>query len=248
MDVTAIIGLVVGIGGVLFGNALEGGHLSSLVQGAAFIIVIMGTAGATILSNKTNDLKRSFSLIGEIFSGKDKEYSDSLKLDLLECARVARKENILALEQTVKGIKDPFLKDLITAICDTSDSQVIQDVFEERIYREEATLLSAAKVWSDAGGFAPTIGIIGAVLGLIHVMGNITDTSKLGGGIAVAFVATIYGVGAANLILIPIGNRLKRVAQDRVKIRMMTLSGGLAIQKGLSPGLIQMRLNSFLEN
>lgn len=245
MDLSVIVGLVVGIGGILVGNALEDGHLSALIQGAAFVIVFLGTAGATILSNKSSDLKKSVELLFGLFAASDEKNTKEIRDEILECARIARKENVLALEQRTKSINDPFLRDAIAAICDNSTPELVEEVFLDRIEQEESKLLAAAKVWTDAGGYAPTIGIIGAVLGLIHVMGNITDTSKLGSGIGVAFVATIYGVGIANLILLPIGSRLKRVVQDKMRVKHMVLSGAIGIQKGLSPGLIQVKLNSF---
>ncbi len=247
MNLTAILGLSVGVGGILFGNLIEGGHFGALVQGAAFLIVAMGTAGATILSNKSNDLKRSWSLLKQIFTPESDAVQEHLSNEIMDCARLARKESLLALESKSSTLSDPFLREMISSLADGTSQEIIEEVFQEKIQREESQLLAAAKVWTDAGGFAPTIGIIGAVLGLIHVMSNISDTSKLGSGIAVAFVATIYGVGIANLILLPIGNRLKRVVADQIRVREMILSGGLAIYQGLNPNLVQIKLNSFRE-
>lgn len=247
MDIAVVLGLVVGIGGILFGNALEGGHFGALIQGAAFVIVFLGTAGATILSNKSSDLKRSWQLLMALFGkGPDEEYTRASQ-EILECARLARKETILSLEAKSKTLSHPFTREVISSLTDGAEADVLEEIFQEKIHREEQRLLAAAKVWTDAGGYAPTIGIIGAVLGLIHVMSNISDTSKLGSGIAVAFVATIYGVGIANLILLPLGNRLKKVAADQIRLREMILSGALGIPKGLTPNLIEVKLGSFRE-
>lgn len=247
VDMAVILGLVVGIGGILLGNAIEGGHFGALIQGAAFVIVFLGTAGATILSNKSADLKRSWSLFMSLFGkGNEEEYAKATA-EILDCARLARKETILALEAKAKTLSHPFTREVVASLTDGTDPEIIEEIFLEKIHREEQRLNAAAKVWTDAGGYAPTIGIIGAVLGLIHVMSNISDTSKLGSGIAVAFVATIYGVGIANLIFLPLGSRLKKVAQDQVRLREMILSGALGIPKGLTPTLIEVKLSSFRE-
>lgn len=247
MDIAVVLGLVIGIGGILLGNAFEGGHFGALVQGAAFVIVFLGTAGATILSNKSSDLKRSWSLLVSLFGrGAEDDYALASQ-EILDCARLVRKETILSLEAKAKTLSHPFTREVVAALTDGADAEVLEEIFQEKIHREEQRLLAAAKVWTDAGGYAPTIGIIGAVLGLIHVMSNISDTSKLGSGIAVAFVATIYGVGIANLIFLPLGNRLKKVASDQVRLREMILSGALGIPKGLTPNLIEVKLGSFRE-
>jgi chemotaxis protein MotA len=144
-------------------------------------------------------------------------------------------------------MSDPFLQNVIRSVVDGLDSQIIRAIYEKQIQLDEERLLAGAKVWMDAGGYAPTIGIIGAVLGLIQVMGNLTDTSKLGSGIAVAFVATIYGVGAANLIFIPLSNKLKKLVATEMKTKEMILEGGLSILSGLTPSLIEIKLKAFME-
>ena len=133
------------------------------------------------------------------------------------------------------------------SVIDGVDPAVLKDVYRKKIEYEEDKLYSASQVWLDAGGYSPTIGIIGAVLGLIHVMSNLSDTAKLGEGIATAFVATIYGVGFANLIYLPIGTKLRKIIQNETRLQEMILEGGLSIQQGLSPSLIEIKLNSFLE-
>jgi chemotaxis protein MotA len=167
--------------------------------------------------------------------------------EILDCAKTARRESILAIEPKVNQMSDPFLQSVIRSVVDGVDPLIIRSIYEKQIELEEERLLAGAKVWMDAGGYSPTIGIIGAVLGLIQVMGNLTDTSKLGAGIAVAFVATIYGVGGANLIFIPLANKLKKHVATEMKMKEMILEGGLSILSGLSPSLIEIKLKAFME-
>ncbi len=245
MDMTAILGLIVGIGGILLGNLLEGGHAGSLVQFAAAVIVFGGTAGAVMLSNRKQDLNIGLQFLKKVFNDTSLETEAEIRREIMECVRIARKESLLSIEPRISKMKDPFLQAVMRSIVDGVDASIVRDIYENRIDIEEDKQISAAKIWSDAGGFAPTIGIIGAVLGLIHVMGNLSDTSKLGAGIAVAFVATVYGVGSANLIFLPIGNKVKKIIAHDMRIKRMILDGGIGIQSGLTPSQIDIKLRSF---
>lgn len=247
MELATVLGLIIGIGGILLGNFIEGGHTAGLIQGAAAIIVISGTIGAVLVSTKIQDVKNALQLAKRAFK-KNVSTRPQLLLEIVDCSRLARKENILALEKKSSTLSDEFLKDVIRTVTDGVEPEILQSVFDTRIAHEEENLMAAAKVWTDAGGFSPTIGIIGAVLGLIHVMGNLSDTSKLGAGIAVAFVATIYGVGFANLVFLPLGNKIKRLIQDDMKTREMAVQGGLAIITGLSPAVTELKLKAYLES
>ena len=244
MDRATIFGLLIGIGGILLGNFFEGGHIASLVQGTAFIIVVMGTAGAVLVSNKTKDLKTGFDLFKQSFKEQTLDYDKPIA-EIIECAKVAKKESVLALEPKLSQLKSPILADVLRNVIDGVDPKLTRQIFDNIIYKEEQKMLSAGKIWLDAGGFSPTIGIIGAVLGLIHVMGNLTDTSKLGAGIAVAFVATVYGVGFANLIFIPIGNKIKKNVLEVSKHKHMILDGALLIGSGLNAQLLEQKLTSY---
>lgn len=247
MDMTTIIGLILGLGGIVIGNMIEGGETASLVQGAAAVIVLSGTLGAVLVSNKRRDINKAVKYTKEAFKKETSGAAEKALSEIVDCARIARKESILTLEPKLSSMSHPFLQNVMRTVVDGIDPAIIRNIFENQIHVEEEQELAAAKVWNDAGGFSPTIGIIGAVLGLIHVMGNLTDTSKLGTGIAVAFVATIYGVGFANLIFIPIGNKLKRKAADNTKIKQMILEGGLCIQAGMTPGLTDIKLRPYIE-
>lgn len=248
MDLTTALGIVIGFGGILLGNYIEGGHTSALVQGAAAVIVSLGTFGAVLVSNRGHDIRLSFRLLSKAFREDSDRDLEILLREILDCARLVKRESLLALESRLPSIQNAYLQNALQSVVDGVDPKVLQDVFENQIEIEEEHLLAGAKVWTDAGGFAPTIGIIGAVLGLIHVMSNISDTSKLGAGIAVAFVATIYGVGFANLIFLPLGNKVKSKIQNDLKNHRMVVAGALAIQQGLSTTLIEMKLRAFLSS
>jgi len=181
-----------------------------------------------------------------VFKMKD-GYAENIAGELMECARLANKESLLALEQRSKTLSHDFAKNTIRSVSDGVDAKSFEDIMTTIINVAEAKLSRGAKVWTDAGGYAPTIGILGAVLGLIHVMGNLRDTSKLGSGIAVAFVATIYGVGFANLLFLPIGQRIKRYVQDETVIKQMILTGALGILQGHSVAVIDQSIRAHLD-
>jgi chemotaxis protein MotA len=244
MDLATILGLIIGIGGILLGNFFEGGHVASLVQGTAFIIVLMGTMGAVMVSNRSRDIRLGLRLFRRSFEEQKLNYEEPIT-EIVECARVAKKETPLALEPRLGQLRSPMLADILRNVIDGVDPKITRQIFDNIIHKEEQNMLSAGKIWLDAGGFSPTIGIIGAVLGLIHVMGNLTDTSKLGGGIAVAFVATVYGVGFANLVFIPIGNKIKKNIHEITKHKLMILDGALMITAGISTQLIEQKLESY---
>lgn len=244
MDRATILGLILGFGGILLGNYFEGGHVASLVQSTAFIIVMTGTFGAVLVSNKSKDIRLGMKLFRQCFQEQSLDYDVPIK-EIVDCARMAKKESPLALEAKLSQLRSPMLKEVLRNVIDGVDNKLTRQVFENIIQKEEQRLLSAGKIWIDAGGFAPTIGIIGAVLGLIHVMGNLSDTSKLGTGIAVAFVATVYGVGFANLVFLPVGNKIKKNIQEISKHKHMILDGALMIGAGLNPHLIEQKLISY---
>jgi len=239
------IGLILGVCGILLGQVLEGGHISSLIQPTAALIVGGGTIGATMLASTMAEFSGAIRSFPKVFFGKNQDFGPLVK-EIVATASTARREGILALERSIKDIKNPFFATNLRHIIDGYDPAVVQDMMETRIAKEEEEKVAIAKVWETAGGFAPTIGIIGAVLGLIHVMENLSDSSKLGAGIAVAFVATVYGVGAANLIFLPVGNKLKKIAKEEVMELELIATGLIGIQNGLNPRVVEDRLNNLL--
>ncbi len=245
MQATTVLGLIIGIGGIVVGNLLEGGHIGSLLQLTAGLIVFGGTFGATMVSNRAEDLKLAFEYLKHAFRASEVNERTLIATEIIQSAQTARRESLLALEKNLNKFRDPFMRQVYRFAIDGVDPEVLRKIFSEEISVNERRKLAAAKVWLDAGGFAPTIGIIGAVLGLISVMSNISDTSMLGQGIAVAFVATIYGVGSANLIFIPISNKLKALIRFRSETEHMILEGALAVVSGLNPYLIEQKMKSF---
>jgi chemotaxis protein MotA len=246
MDMRVIVGLFIAFAGILFGFIIDDGHVGAIVQGSAAMIVLGGTFGAVIVGSTKQDLRTTIKLLKKIFDTSYEELPEKIYREVYQAAVTARKESILQIEKSLNSFSHPFMSSVFKFVIDGVDPKVIKRVFEEEIRKDEEKQLAGAKLLTDAGGYAPTIGILGAVLGLIHVMGNLTDTSKLGAGIAVAFVATLYGVGSANLIFIPIANKLKRVVQEEVKVKEMILAGALSVVSGYNPFIIEEQLKTYL--
>jgi chemotaxis protein MotA len=244
LDVGSILGIVVASSAILLGNALEGGHLSALVQPTAFLIVFGGTLGATMLGFPLPVFLRAVRALREVFSEAQRD-EKALIEELVEYAQKARREGIIALEAPLETASDPFLKKALMLAVDGADSKTMRDNLELLINHYEEDKEQLYKVWESAGGYAPTIGIIGAVMGLIHVMQSLADVSAVGKGIAVAFVATIYGVALANLLLLPVAFKLKLKLKAETKLLEMMTEGALAIQEGMNPSLIREKLASF---
>ena len=244
MDMTTIGGIVLAIVCILGGQALEGGHAGSLVQATAAIIVLGGTFGATMVAFPMKDFVRGLKMTRMGLTEKKIDLN-GLVIQIVEMAGVARRDGVLALESKLSAVTDPFLKRALGFLVDGVDAEVARTTLDAEIDHEFEQSNIGAKVFESAGGFAPTVGILGAVLGLIHVMENLSDPSKLGGGIATAFVATVYGVGIANLVLLPMANKLKRkVGLERERKRLIA-EGVLSIQEGLNPRVLEDKLRAF---
>ena len=244
MDITSIGGIVLAIACILGGQAIEGGHASSLVQATAAIIVIGGTIGACAVAFPMPDFLKGAKMGAQAFKSKKSDSAELIK-QIVDLAAVARREGVLALEQKLTEIKEPFLKRAVGFLVDGVDAAIARDSLETEIHHEFESGGVAAKVWESAGGFAPTVGILGAVLGLIHVMEDLNDPSKLGGGIATAFVATVYGVGSANLIFLPFANKIKRRLAMEKERRVLIAEAALSIQAGLNPRVLREKLLAY---
>ncbi|GIK25792.1 MAG: flagellar motor protein [Betaproteobacteria bacterium] len=245
MDVISIIGLVVGLAAILGGQWLEGGHLSSLVQPTAFVIVMGGTFGAVMLQSPFATFMQGMAMARWVFAPPvlgQRELIDRI----MEWSHTARREGLLALEGYLAELNDPFLRKGLQLLVDGAEPDRVREVLEVEIAAQEDQMKLAAKVWESAGGYAPTIGILGAVMGLIHVMENLSDPSKLGAGIAVAFVATIYGVGSANLIFLPIAKKLLAHVARLTLVRDMYVDGLIGVASGDNPRIIESRLQGYV--
>jgi len=244
-DLLSIAGLPAGLALVVLGHLLAGGHIGSLLQGTAALIVFGGTLGAVLLSVPMRDAREALRSLRHVFVD-DLEPPTQLLDAVGELAVKARKAGILSLEDDLNRVADPFLRRGLRLAVDGTNPTTLRHMLEAEndahAEREEAP----ARVFEAAGGYAPTVGILGAVLGLIHVMDNLSEPSRLGAGIAVAFVATVYGVGLANLLLLPIAAKLRARATRRLRRRDLITEGVLAIQEGQNPRLIDQKLRGLL--
>jgi len=247
MNKSSVIGIFLGVAAILIGNIFEGGRIHSIVQGSAAIIVFGGTLGATFLSFSTKDIIVAGQMLrGVFFEDRMLPESNYIIDQMVNYLTKARREGLLSLDNDIKSIDYIFFRRAMRMAIDGTQPNLLQSTLEQENRTFEAEKSRAAKVFEAAGGFAPTIGIIGAVLGLIHVMENLSDPTKLGSGIAVAFVATIYGVASANLIFLPIAKKLMNNARHEIHMRDMIIEGVLAIQAGRNPFYLREHLKSFL--
>ena len=245
MDIFAVIGVFFGIGMILIGQAMEGGNIGQLLQITAAFIVLGGTTGAILLSFPPKTLMAAIKMLKNVFMPPKTDFN-ALITEIGGFATKARKEGIISLEKEAYNASDSLLTLGLGAVADGTDPTLVREMMENQIEQQENYVNNAAKVYESFGGYSPTLGIIGAVMGLIQVMQNLSDPSKLGAGIAVAFVATIYGLFAANLVMIPLGTRIKFIYQDVFLYKNMILEGVLSIQAGESPVLIERKLRSFI--
>ena len=245
MDKISIVGLALGIATILVGQVLEGGHMSSLVQPTAFLIVIGGTLGAVMLQSPLPTFITGLKMGKWVFVPPATR-PEQLIEQVSNWSHVARKEGLLALEAQMSMVPDPFMRKGLQHLVDGVEPERLREVLEVEIGAYEEQMKLAARIWESAGGYSPTIGIIGAVMGLIHVMENLSDPSKLGAGIAVAFVATIYGVGAANLIFLPIAKKLLANISRLVAMREMFVDGLVGIANGDNPRIIESRMQGYI--
>jgi chemotaxis protein MotA len=245
MDRGSLIGLVLAGVAILGGQALEGGQLGLFLQPAAFVIVVVGTLAAVLLHYPLPVFMRGMRMAKWAFRPPESE-ADALIRRVIQWSHTVRQEGALALEKYVNMTRDPFQKSGLQLLIDGADAAKLRDTLDVQIVSFETAERQAARIWESAGGYAPTLGILGAVIGLIHVMENLADPGKLGTGIAVAFVATIYGVGLANLVFLPIANKIKFSIARRISEREIICDGLIGIAQGDNPRIIEARLKGYL--
>jgi chemotaxis protein MotA len=246
LDFLSLIGLVLGFASIVLTMMLDGGDLAALLQVSAFLIVAGGTIAATLLQTPLAVFLRGLRMLAWVFF-PPKDDRGELVRDIMEWLRIARREFILALDPVAEQQPDPFVRQGLRLVVDGIDAAQIRILLESTIAVQEHEELLACEIFEAMGGYAPTIGILGAVMGLITVMSHLEDPSKLGSGIATAFVATVYGVGAANLLCLPIGNKLKLLVRGRMRRLEMVTEAMVGIAVMESPMQLEMRLRSFLE-
>ncbi|MCK9258137.1 MAG: flagellar motor protein [Azoarcus sp.] len=245
MDSISLVGITLGLAAILIGQVLEGGHLSSLMQPTAFLIVVGGTVGAVMLQSPLRVFVDGLKMIKWVFVPPMSSHEAIIE-QVSAWSTVARKEGLLVLEGQIERLGDPFMQRGLQMLVDGVEPGRLREVLEVEIDTWEGQLKQKAKIWEAAGGYSPTIGILGAVLGLIHVMENLSDPSKLGAGIAVAFVATIYGVGLANLVFLPIAKKLQAHIGTLVAQREMFVDGLVGIASGDNPRIVESRMQGYL--
>jgi chemotaxis protein MotA len=243
-DFATIGGLILALGGIAAGLMMEGGKIQDVAQVTSALIVLGGTIGAVMITTPLPVLIRAAKQFGSVVFGQVHEVNARIE-EIVEYASIARKNGIVSLEQQASAIDDPFLKKALNLAVDGIETDKIRDIMELEITLYEQNAEAEAKVFEAAGGYAPTIGIIGAVLGLIQVMKNLANIDEVGRGIAVAFVATIYGVASANIIFLPAAGKLKARAKEGVHVRELMLQGVLSIAEGLNQKLIRVKLEAY---
>ena len=245
MDKISVVGLLLGVVAIVGGQILEGGNVASLSQPTALLIVLGGTMGAVMLQSPYATFMRGVRMVRWVWYPPVVDYRLLIK-QVSNWSQVSRREGLLALENAINQLKDDFSRKGLQLLVDGAEPERLREVLEVEIGTFEEEMRQSARIWEAAGGYSPTIGILGAVLGLIHVMENLSDPSKLGAGIAVAFVATIYGVGLANLVFLPMANKLKSHINRLVIQREMIVDGLVGIANGDNPRIIESRLQGYI--
>ncbi|MES2150403.1 MAG: flagellar motor protein [Pseudomonadota bacterium] len=215
MDWASVAGIVLALAGLFIGHGLEGGKFASLLQPAAFAIVVIGTAGAVLLQTEAPTFLRGVRMLAWVFRPPPSQRA-RLAREIAQWSLHARRDGLLSLERFMQSTPDRFIQKGLRLVVDGIHPDKLRGLLETEVTAFEFAQRQSLKIWESAAGYSPTIGILGAVLGLIHVMENLSDPSKLGGGIAVAFVSTVYGVGLANLFFYPVGNKLKSIVAETV--------------------------------
>ncbi len=246
MDLATILGVVIALAGILVGQAIEGGSVRDVLQPTAAMIVGGGTLGATMIGFPLATVKQAAMDFLHILKDDDDKPNEVID-EVIKLTNKARREGIISLEKDAAAIKDDFFRKAIMMAVDGSEPKELRQTMEVELQYMEERGEQSAKVYEAAGGYAPTIGIIGAVLGLIQVMKNLDNIDEVGHGIATAFVATIYGVAIANIFLLPAAGKLKIKHRKKMLIKEMMLEGTLGILEGQNPRLIEGKLSSFLD-
>ena len=245
-DIATLGGLLLAAGGILGGLVIEGGKLTDIAQVTALMIVLGGTIGAVMVTTPLKILIKAGKYLGSVFF-EHAQSPQQIIDEVISYATKARKNSIISLESDLPNIADPFLRKAISLSVDGTDLQELRKMMELDIALEHRGGEAIAKVYEAAGGYAPTIGIIGAVLGLIQVMKHLENIEEVGRGIAVAFVATVYGVASANLFFLPVANKIKARFHHSLEMKELMLEGVCSIVEGLNPKLIRIKLDPFSE-
>jgi chemotaxis protein MotA len=245
LDFLSIFGLLLALCAVLVGAVLKGAGLMALVSAAAFMIVVMGTVAAILVQTPLPVMRRALSIFSWVMRPPARD-GNLLIAKIVEWSNTARKQGLLGLEPQIDRESDPFVKKALQLVVDGSEPDAISNVMNVELHVREHADITAAKVFEGMGVYSPTLGIIGAVLGLMAVMQNLADPTRLGHGIAAAFTATVYGIGLANLFFLPVAAKLKVIIQRQTQMREMVIDGMLSIAQGENPRAIESKLQGYL--
>jgi chemotaxis protein MotA len=245
MDITSLVGIIIALASLLGAFVLEGGSLGGLLVLTAAMIVFGGTIAATVISYTLDDIKRVPYFLKKVFVNKDPDYNGVLET-LVTCADKARREGFLSLESQIEEIDNRFLGRGLQMVTDGTSPELTREMLEMEIESYENHEKIGVEMFMSAGGFGPTMGIIGTVMGMVHVLSNLSSPDELGGSIAVAFLATLYGIASANILWIPFASKIKIRIKREVILMEMILEGVLAIQIGENPRLLREKLSIFL--
>jgi chemotaxis protein MotA len=245
LDFLSIFGLLLALCAVLVGAVLKGAGLMALVSAAAFMIVVMGTVAAILVQTPLPVMRRALSIFSWVMRPPARD-GNLLIAKIVEWSNTARKQGLLGLESQIDRESDPFVKKALQLVVDGSEPDAISNVMNVELHVREHADITAAKVFEGMGIYSPTLGIIGAVLGLMAVMQNLADPTRLGHGIAAAFTATVYGIGLANLFFLPVAQKLKVIIQRQTQMREMVIDGMLSIAQGENPRAIESKLQGYL--
>jgi chemotaxis protein MotA len=246
MDIVSVVGTVLAFLVIIVGTILKGSSLDALWNPAAFVIVFLGTFAALLVQTPGPVLKRAWAMLPWVYRPPDIE-SENLVSRIVGWSEISRRTGLLGLEPAIEREQDPFIRKGLQLLVDGTEPDAMRSVLEVEVFTREHIDIEAAKVFENAGAYSPTMGIIGAVMGLMAVMQNLADPSKLGHGIAAAFVATIYGIGLANLLALPMAARLKGLARQRSQMREILVEGLVSIAQGDNPRHIESKLQGFLQ-
>ena len=245
MDFLSIFGLALALCAVLVGAVLKGAGIMALVSAAAFMIVVVGTIAAILVQTPLPVMRRALSIFSWVMRPPVRD-GNALINKIVEWSNTARKQGLLGLEPMIDRESDPFVKKALQLLVDGSEPDAISSVMNVELHVREHADITAAKVFEGMGVYSPTLGIIGAVLGLMAVMQNLADPTRLGHGIAAAFTATVYGIGLANLFFLPVAAKLKVIIQRQSQMREMVIDGMLSIAQGENPRSIESKLQGYL--
>lgn len=245
MDRLSFFGLLIASSGIIGGSVLEGGSIAILLQGASLLIVLGGTIGAVMLQSPFNVFSMGIKM-GRWAFAAPKNQQQKMVYQLSAWSNVARRDGMLKLEDQIDEMRDPFFRKGLQLLVDGNSAEKIRNVLEVDLHSYEQLHFQSARVWEAAAGYAPTIGIMGAVLGLVQVMQNLSDPSRLGAGIAIAFISTLYGVGLANLVFLPISGKLKMIILQQLVVREMYIDGLMMIANGENSRYMETKLQGYI--